>query len=96
MHLGVIHTIRDRAAWDSALGGAGELPSGFALLGSVTQDDASRAISSGTRRALMICSACWTACSGRHRSTTTSRRTRSFDEPAGTADGDRIDMISTP
>ena len=44
MHLGVIHTIRDRAASDSALNGAGELPSGFALLGSVTQDDASRAI----------------------------------------------------
>jgi hypothetical protein len=45
MHIGVIHTIRDRAAWDSAMNGAdGEPPPGFTLLGSVTQDDVSQAI----------------------------------------------------
>ena len=44
MHLGVVHTIRDRAAWDQALSGELDFPPGFALLGSVTQDDVSRAI----------------------------------------------------
>ena len=44
MHLGVIHTIRDREAWDAAVGGDDELPSEVVLLGSVTQDDVSRAI----------------------------------------------------
>ena len=44
MHLGVIHTIRDREAWDAALGAAGEFPAEVVLLGSVTQDDVSRAI----------------------------------------------------
>ena len=45
MHLGVVHTIRDRAAWDSITGGGEpEFPPGFVLLGSVTQDDVSRAI----------------------------------------------------
>jgi len=45
MHLGVVHTIRDRAAWDSVVNVESvELPPGFALLGSVTQEDVSRAI----------------------------------------------------
>lgn len=45
MHLGVVHTIRDRAAWDSVvLGESLEFPPGFELLGSVSQDDVSRAI----------------------------------------------------
>ncbi len=45
MHLGVVHTIRDRAAWDSVVTGESpELPPGFELLASVTQDDISRAI----------------------------------------------------
>ena len=45
MHLGVVHTIRDRAAWDSVvIGGSLEFPPGFELLGSVSQDDVSRAI----------------------------------------------------
>jgi hypothetical protein len=46
MHLGVVHTIRDRAAWDSVVVSEepGEFPPGFELLGSVTQDDVSRAI----------------------------------------------------
>jgi hypothetical protein len=45
MHLGVVHTIRDREAWDSVTtGGEPEFPPGFVLLGSVTQDDVSRAI----------------------------------------------------
>jgi hypothetical protein len=45
MHLGVVHTIRDRAAWDSVVSDESlEFPPGFELLGSVTQDDVSRAI----------------------------------------------------
>ncbi len=45
MHLGVVHTIRDRAAWDSVISDESlEFPAGFELLGSVTQDDVSRAI----------------------------------------------------
>jgi hypothetical protein len=45
MHLGVVHTIRDRAAWDSVtVERSPEFPPGFDLLGSVTQDDVSRAI----------------------------------------------------
>ena len=45
MHLGVVHTIRDRAAWDSVVNRESvEFPPGFALLGSVTQSDVSRAI----------------------------------------------------
>jgi hypothetical protein len=45
MHLGVVHTIRDRAAWDSVVFDESlEFPPGFELLGSVTQDDVSRAI----------------------------------------------------
>jgi hypothetical protein len=44
MHLGVVHTIRDRAAWDAVVDGESEVPPGFELLGSVTQDDVSRAI----------------------------------------------------
>src|SRR4051794_31910933 len=45
MHLGVVHTIRDRAAWDAVVSGESEeFPPGFELLGSVTQDDVSRAI----------------------------------------------------
>jgi hypothetical protein len=42
MHLGVVHTIRDRAAWDSLE--RPPIPPGFVLLGSVTQEDVSRAI----------------------------------------------------
>lgn len=45
MHLGAVHTIRDREAWDRAFfADNGEFPPGFVLLGSVTQDDVSRAI----------------------------------------------------
>jgi hypothetical protein len=45
MHLGVVHTILDSAAWDSVVNGESEeFPPGFVLLGSVTQDDVSRAI----------------------------------------------------
>jgi len=45
MHLGVVHTIRDRAAWDAVVNGESEeFPPSFELLGSVTQDDVSRAI----------------------------------------------------
>ena len=44
MHLGVVHTIRDRAGWDRAVGGEMNFPPGFVLLGSVTQDDVSRAV----------------------------------------------------
>ena len=46
MHLGAVHTIRDRAVWDSVVVSEepGEFPPGFELLGSVTQDDVSRAI----------------------------------------------------
>src|SRR3954454_15662991 len=45
MHLGVVHTIRDRAAWDSVVNVESlDFPPGFVLLGSVTQDDVSRAI----------------------------------------------------
>jgi hypothetical protein len=43
MHLGVVHTIRDRATWDSVTRSP-EFPPGFDLLASVTQDDVSRAI----------------------------------------------------
>jgi hypothetical protein len=39
----VVHTIRDRAAWDSATSSP-EFPPGFDLLASVTEDDVSRAI----------------------------------------------------
>ena len=47
MHLGVVHEIRDPAGWDRVMGskelyGHPDLPPGFALLGSVTQDDVSR------------------------------------------------------
>ena len=42
MHLGVVHEIRDPAGWDRVMSGDPNLPPGFALLGSVTQDDASR------------------------------------------------------
>jgi hypothetical protein len=44
MHLGVVHTIRDRAAWESVINEESEELPGFVLLGSVTQDDVSRAI----------------------------------------------------
>ena len=44
MHLGVVHTIRDRAAWDRVVSGEPNFPPGFVLLGSVTQDDARRAM----------------------------------------------------
>ena len=44
MHLGVVHTIRDQAAWDRATSGEANFPPGFTLLGSITQDDVSRAI----------------------------------------------------
>ena len=44
MHLGVVHTIRDRAAWDRVVSGEANFPPGFVLLGSITQDDVSRAI----------------------------------------------------
>ena len=41
MHLGVVHEIRDPAGWDRVMSGDLNLPPGFALLGSVTQDDVS-------------------------------------------------------
>jgi hypothetical protein len=45
MHLGVVHTIRDRAAWDAVVDVESlEFPPGFELLSSVTQDDGSRTI----------------------------------------------------
>ena len=44
MHLGVVHTIRDRAEWDRAFFADKEFPPGFTLLGTVTQDDVSRTI----------------------------------------------------
>ena len=44
MHLGVVHTIRDRAAWDRAFFADKDFPPGFTLVGTVTQDDVSRAI----------------------------------------------------
>jgi hypothetical protein len=45
MHLGVVHTIRDRAAWDSVKNVESvEFPPGFVLLGSATEADVSRAI----------------------------------------------------
>jgi hypothetical protein len=45
MHLGAVHTIRDRAAWDSVVNVENlEFPPGFELLSSVTQDDVSRTI----------------------------------------------------
>lgn len=46
MHLGVVHTIRDRAAWDAVVnqGSSSSPPPGFELLASVTRDDVSRAI----------------------------------------------------
>jgi hypothetical protein len=44
MHLGVVHTIRDRAEWDRVLSGELDFPEGFVLLGSITQDDVSRAV----------------------------------------------------
>jgi hypothetical protein len=44
MHLGVIHEIRDPAGWDAIIKSPPELPDGFVLLGSVTQDDARRAM----------------------------------------------------
>ena len=42
MHLGVVHEIRDPAGWDRVMSGDLNLPPGFALLGSVTQDDVTR------------------------------------------------------
>jgi hypothetical protein len=42
MHLGVVHEIRDPTGWDRVMSGDLNLPPGFALLGSVTQDDVSR------------------------------------------------------
>ncbi len=45
MHLGAVHTIRDREAWDRVFFAEDEgFPPGFVLHGSVTQDDVSRAI----------------------------------------------------
>ena len=49
MHLAVIHEIRDPAGWDRVMGsgelyGHPDLPPGFAILASVTQDDARRAM----------------------------------------------------
>ena len=44
MHLGVVHTIRDRAEWDRAFFEEREFPPGFTLLGTVTQDDVSRTL----------------------------------------------------
>ena len=45
MHLGVVHTIRDRTAWDAVVNVESlEFPPGFELLSSVTQDDVSRTI----------------------------------------------------
>ncbi len=44
MHLGAVHTIRDREAWDRVFFADNEFPPGFVLHGSVTQDDVSRAI----------------------------------------------------
>jgi hypothetical protein len=44
MHLGVVHTIRDRAAWDRAFFADKDFPPGFTLVGTVTQDDVSRTI----------------------------------------------------
>ncbi len=44
MHLGVVHEIRDPAGWDSVMSGDLNLPPGYVLLGSVTQDDARRAM----------------------------------------------------
>jgi hypothetical protein len=49
MHLGVIHEIRDPAGWDRVMGsqelyGHPDLPPGFAILASVTQDDAARGV----------------------------------------------------
>ena len=67
MHLGVVHTIRDRATWDRAFFADKDFPPGFTLVGTVTQDDVSRAICSGTRRASTSSSARWTGCSGTQR-----------------------------
>jgi hypothetical protein len=44
MHLGVVHEIRDPAGWDAVMSGDLNLPPGYVLLGSVTQDDARRAM----------------------------------------------------
>ena len=44
MHFGVIHEIRDPAGWDRVMNSNPELPHGFVLLASVTQDDAARAM----------------------------------------------------
>ena len=49
MHLGVIHEIRDPAGWDRVMGskelyGHPDLPPGFAILASITQDDAARGV----------------------------------------------------
>jgi hypothetical protein len=44
MHLGVVHTIRDREAWDRVFFSDVEFPPGFTLLGTITQDDVSRTL----------------------------------------------------
>jgi hypothetical protein len=42
MHLGVVHEIRDPEAWTRVMSSDLNLPPGYALLASVTQDDVSR------------------------------------------------------
>jgi hypothetical protein len=44
MHLGAVHTIRDRAEWERVMSGEINFPPGFVLHGSITQDDVSRAV----------------------------------------------------
>jgi hypothetical protein len=46
MHVGVIHTITDRAAWDRITGGLdlNGLPEGFVLHCTMTSDDVTKAI----------------------------------------------------
>lgn len=46
MHVGVVHTIKDRARWDEVTGNVdpAALPEGTALLATVTAADVSRAI----------------------------------------------------
>jgi hypothetical protein len=45
MHLGVIHTIRDRTTWDSVVtGDRAVFPPDFVLLAALTQNDVSRVI----------------------------------------------------
>jgi hypothetical protein len=36
MHLGAVHTIRDRAEWDRVMSGEIEFPPGFVLHGAIT------------------------------------------------------------